>query len=408
MKKSSPFIFFILVFAFFFIPKTIFAQNEGLFFCAPGPNGNCIVDVGNSDYTCDYDSGSPNQDYCQTFTNDQCQNEGEIVGYCQECNTPFECFTGSCPQDYTEISSPGNSPHCANPQAYCCAAPNITPPPPDICYECIIEPFGGNYCAARAPITSGTCDPFFTYEGDCNANCGSPQSWSCAQEPGNNYCTPAENGPYTGNNAYNDCLAACEFPAGDCSINYFGQQINGICDFLACPSDEYYNAGTKPIDSIFNLGNFVNYCPQYGYSCCILKNDYPITPIAALDPQEGCDPGSINTAFGCVQVSPLVTVMFQIVSVAYAQTPTPPNPASGGLNNFVAFYLQFAVGMAGGLALMLMIYSGILLLLSAGDPEKKKVARDYFVSALTGLLLVLFAAYLLEFIGIKILHLPGF
>lgn len=75
-----------------------------------------------------------------------------------------------------------------------------------------------------------------------------------------------------------------------------------------------------------------------------------------------------------------------------------PDPTS--LTNWV---VKSSIGIAGGIAFLLMIYGSFLFLTSAGDPNKLQEATDIIMSAIAGLLLIIFSVFLLELIGIKIL-----
>ncbi len=66
--------------------------------------------------------------------------------------------------------------------------------------------------------------------------------------------------------------------------------------------------------------------------------------------------------------------------------------------------LKLAVGVAGGVAFLLMIYGGFLFLISAGDPNKLQEATDTIMSAIAGLLMIIFSIFLLNLIGVRILN----
>lgn len=94
-----------------------------------------------------------------------------------------------------------------------------------------------------------------------------------------------------------------------------------------------------------------------------------------------------------------------INSPAYAanvQTALGPIPADPeGLAGWV---LKTSIGVAGGVAFLLMLYGGFLFLTSAGDPNKLQEATDVIMSALAGLLMIIFSVFLLRLIGYDILQ----
>jgi len=94
------------------------------------------------------------------------------------------------------------------------------------------------------------------------------------------------------------------------------------------------------------------------------------------------------------------------------------NPCPGGVCNtaigtfssdplqFVGKVLSIAVGLAGGIAFILMVIGAIRVLTSAGNPQSVNAGRDMIVAALAGLLFLIFSVLILQFIGIHIVSLP--
>ena len=70
----------------------------------------------------------------------------------------------------------------------------------------------------------------------------------------------------------------------------------------------------------------------------------------------------------------------------------------------------FAVLMSisGGIALLMIIRSGYQIVTSQGEAEKLKEARERLISAIVGLLFLIFSLVILETIGVDILRIPGF
>ncbi|MEM4259583.1 MAG: hypothetical protein QXS38_02390 [Candidatus Pacearchaeota archaeon] len=75
---------------------------------------------------------------------------------------------------------------------------------------------------------------------------------------------------------------------------------------------------------------------------------------------------------------------------------------------FVKSVFGLVLGLAGGLALLLIIYSGYMLIESRGNPEKIEAAREQLISAIIGLLFIIFSLVAVQIIGVDILNLPGF
>jgi hypothetical protein len=63
--------------------------------------------------------------------------------------------------------------------------------------------------------------------------------------------------------------------------------------------------------------------------------------------------------------------------------------------------------LAGGFALLLLLYGSFLLATSAGNPDQVQKAQDVIGSAVTGLLFIVFSVVILRIIGVDILGIPG-
>lgn len=95
-----------------------------------------------------------------------------------------------------------------------------------------------------------------------------------------------------------------------------------------------------------------------------------------------CGAGGIQTGLGCIPV--------------------------GNTTDFIAWFLRWAIGIAGGIAFLLILYSGFQIITSGGDPEKLKAGKELLTSAIAGLILIIFSVFLLRLIGVEILKIPGF
>lgn len=77
------------------------------------------------------------------------------------------------------------------------------------------------------------------------------------------------------------------------------------------------------------------------------------------------------------------------------------------LGPFAQKILKIATGLAGGIALILMVIGSIRVLTSAGNQQTLNAGREMIVAALAGLLFLLFSVLILQFIGITIIGIPG-
>ena len=69
---------------------------------------------------------------------------------------------------------------------------------------------------------------------------------------------------------------------------------------------------------------------------------------------------------------------------------------------------RLGIGLAGGLALLCIIYAAFMMQSSQGNPEKLKKAQEMITSCIMGLMLIIFSVFILKLIGVNILKIPGF
>lgn len=75
---------------------------------------------------------------------------------------------------------------------------------------------------------------------------------------------------------------------------------------------------------------------------------------------------------------------------------------------FVKGLFGFLLSISGGIILLIIIYSGYVLMTSQGNPERVQEARDRITSAVVGFLFIVFSLVILEVIGVDILRIPRF
>ncbi len=97
----------------------------------------------------------------------------------------------------------------------------------------------------------------------------------------------------------------------------------------------------------------------------------------------GFENQKLNTAIGCI---PILTTK----------------------EAFLSFILKWAVGIGGGIAFLLIIYAGFMIMTSAGNPERLKAGQELLTSAISGLILLIFSVVILKIIGVDILGLCKF
>lgn len=80
----------------------------------------------------------------------------------------------------------------------------------------------------------------------------------------------------------------------------------------------------------------------------------------------------------------------------------PTNPVQ-----LVSLILQIGLGIAGGIAFLMMVYGSIKLISSAGNPESISQGKEFLTYAILGMLIIVFSVFILTLIGVKILKIPG-
>lgn len=96
----------------------------------------------------------------------------------------------------------------------------------------------------------------------------------------------------------------------------------------------------------------------------------------------GNDSNGISTAIGCI-------------------------PVLNDTNAFAGFILKWAVGVGGGIAFLLIVYAGFMIMTSQGNPERLKAGQELLTAAISGVILLVLSVFVLNIIGIKILQIPG-
>jgi hypothetical protein len=82
-------------------------------------------------------------------------------------------------------------------------------------------------------------------------------------------------------------------------------------------------------------------------------------------------------------------------------------PISPDIDKFATWFLEIIFGIAGGIAFVLMVYGFILMATSSGDEKKVQGAKETVTSAITGLLVSIFALFIFKLIAVNILKIPG-
>lgn len=130
--------------------------------------------------------------------------------------------------------------------------------------------------------------------------------------------------------------------------------------------------------------------PLYAQTPTLVQNSIcdslPADKIGECDTCMG-DNSGVWTALGCI-------------NIANMDNPDP--------SDFLTTLLDLGIGLGGGISFLLILFGGLQIMTSAGNPEQLNAGRELVSAAITGLLLVIFSIFLLQFIGVNIIGIPGF
>ena len=180
-------------------------------------------------------------------------------------------------------------------------------------------------------------------------------------------CQQGYKEPCSGRSASNctQTNAPCELSQSnttDCAYNIIG---NNTCE----PVNSNCRPGYKAVCTS---------CPATEISC-VSSAPGPGPPIPVYDPKcYGRFGEGVKSGLGCLPTDPQ----------AFINTVTP-----------------WAIGIGSGIAFLLGLYGALMIVISAGDPEKMQAGKEIITSAVAGLLLIVFAVFILRIIGVDVLKL---
>jgi len=68
-----------------------------------------------------------------------------------------------------------------------------------------------------------------------------------------------------------------------------------------------------------------------------------------------------------------------------------------------AFFLRWGMGIGGGIATVLIVVASFMISTSQGDPRRLQSGKELLTSAISGLVLLIFSAFVLRFVGVNVL-----
>ena len=307
---------------------------------------------------------------------------GQAGGNGADCNCNEECQDGYVCNEAGHCQPEGYYYECCDP------ANNGTDCPPRVGYTPVCDIPNGN-CAAgyqcswqwNRPqyschwLESGYGSCLLDPGGDtqctdigCTSNCDQWDASNCGE--------------------FHDCI--CPTPTPDDAIpTIVYEQCGNFCDnpefpYGNCASSRPSYGCERPTDEdgdgLDDDGSRDCTISGIAYDCwCCNQPMSNITPRPPVNPL--CSDGFINTAIGCIPL--------------------------GDKNSLLVFILRWAIGIAGGVSFLLIIYSGFVIMTAGGDKRKVQVGRELLTAAISGMMLIIFSVFILDLIGIRILRIPG-
>jgi hypothetical protein len=169
---------------------------------------------------------------------------------------------------------------------------------------------------------------------------------------------------------------------------------------LGCPNPSY-----TYVCKIGGPGGGVVLCCTNEAACTNKKNPPPVD----IPPYNVCQSaGTLKP--NCEQC------MYGVTLTPGSTVPSQSNPkvwtAIGCIetepSQFISIILKFGVGIAGGIAFLLILLGGFQVMTASGNPEQMNGGRELIGAAITGLILIIFSVLILKIIGVDILGIPGF
>lgn len=75
---------------------------------------------------------------------------------------------------------------------------------------------------------------------------------------------------------------------------------------------------------------------------------------------------------------------------------------------FIKAFLRFILGIGGGIAFLIMVLGVFQMITSGGNPDLLRNGSEMLISAIIGILFIIFSLLFFQFIGLGILNIPGF
>lgn len=178
-----------------------------------------------------------------------------------------------------------------------------------------------------------------------------------------------------------------------CPVGYVAKPLSQSANYLCFSINNPNDTGITPLCNDKGL-----VCKNEAGKIMCVKPAAPITPNVNNSPYNPCLGLKGSTEMACKQC-----------------TEDQNNPgtwtALGCIYNskvgLVEWILKTGSGIAGGIAFLLLLSGAAQIILSNGVPEKVAAGKEIITSAITGLVFIFLAIFILKLIGVQILGIPG-
>ncbi len=165
----------------------------------------------------------------------------------------------------------------------------------------------------------------------------------------------------------------CCINGPQCSdYSYCNTSSGNICAACGRPGQTCCPLGANPYECETNSECFNGNCQTIN-----METSPPSPPSSPAPPVYECGgSGSFDTAIGCINYSDLTLL--------------------------ATFILSWSLGIGGGIFILLSAYAGFLIMTSSGNPRRLKAGQELLTSAFAGLIMLIFSAFILRFIGVNL------
>lgn len=280
--------------------------------------------------------------------------------------------------------------------------------------------FECSYLGGQSTVVRDYCEPGYTI--DATFCSGSAATRVCDDQGTGSCCIPCV--PIsTGTKAWgesctaseNECAQGltcrgntCLKPAATIGLGYSCQATDECASgsgthpnsFLSCTNNVCRESACLTDAECQRIGGPESSCDPNFRICIDFARDIQSTPLPPFeycaqvpgDQKEACETCMGGAGLGPEESKKIYTAVGCIATEE---------------QDLAADLIQLLLGLAGGVALLSILAGGFIFTTSQGESNRVKEAKELITAAVSGLLFIIFVVIILDFIGVKILQIPG-